>query len=134
MWREGATLSDAVPDVADDYNSLPLPFTSVLLGMGTDGHTASLFPGAEGLENAFDLSQPRLCTAITAIQSSITGKEVQRLSLTAKAISAASHVTLMITGHEKRNIFEACMSDDPESPIARIATSLQTPMQVYWAP
>ena len=134
MWRSNATPQDAAQGVDADYATLPLPLASVLLGLGSDGHTASLFPGADGLDHAFDKSRPDLCAAISAKRSAVTGDETERMTLTTKAIKEAGHVALMIVGDEKREVFETCLGTKPLSPITRIANSLDLPLQVYWAP
>lgn len=122
----------AVRDVNDRYRALKLPFDSILLGMGPDGHTASLFPGAEGLEQAFDPARSEVCAALTANKSDVTGNELDRMSLTASAIMAAPHVVLMITGEAKKQRLEEAISTESDLPIARLARL--KPFDVYWAP
>lgn len=123
---------DAEADVASRYAALNQPFNSILLGMGPDGHTASFFPEAEGLEKALDPQNPALCTALTAKRSDVTGDEVDRMSLTASAIMAANHVVLMITGTEKKQVLEDALSGNADYPVGRLAKL--KPFEVYWAP
>lgn len=108
------------------------PFSSVLLGMGADGHTASLFPEAEGLEAAFDSTQQKTCVALTARRSEVTGAEVQRMSLTARAIGAARQIVLMITGAEKRAVLEQAIQEHSGLPVTRLME--QAAIDIYWAP
>lgn len=131
MKSDHATPARGVTDVNKRFDALSLPFDSLLLGLGPDGHTASLFPGAEGIEAAFTESAPT-CVALTAIQSAVTGEEVERMSLSAKAIREAAQVVLMITGEEKKQTLESALSGDGSLPIARVHAMKQ--FEVYWAP
>lgn len=123
---------DAEASVNDRYKALSLPFDSVLLGMGLDGHTASLFPAAKGLEAAFDPVNNDMCKALTAVRSEVTGEETDRMSLTAAAIIAAKHKVMMITGAEKKQLLEEVLHSSSDLPVARLARL--APFDIYWAP
>lgn len=114
------------------YAQVKQPFDSVLLGLGSDGHTASFFPDAEGLDLALDPENPRTCVALRALRSEVTGNELDRMSITASAIGKARHVVLMITGDEKRAVLERALQVDHHLPIARLAEAVA--ITVYWAP
>jgi len=133
LWTDNETLVAAAKSAEKNYRAQPLPIDSVLLGMGPDGHTASLFPGSKGLEAAFDLSRPDLITPVTAVRSDVTGAETQRLTLTAKAITDAGHVALMLFGAEKRAVFEKALEDE-NLPVTRLIKLQRRPVQIYWAP
>lgn len=123
---------DAVEAVNDRYSAIVQPFDSVLLGMGPDGHTASFFPHAEGLEAALDPAGNHTCVPLRAIQSDVTGAETDRMSLSAPAIMAAKHVMLMITGEAKKQVLEAALDPSSDLPVGRLARI--APFDIYWAP
>jgi 6-phosphogluconolactonase len=91
-------------------------FNCVLLGMGPDGHTASLFPGTTALEET-----ERLVVAnwIEKFQSS-------RITLTVSAINHADRIIFLVSGEEKADTLKAVLEDDIKSnryPVQRIQPS-----------
>ena len=88
---------------------MPWPLDAVVLGMGDDGHTASLFPGAPGLAAALD---PQGTAWLAAIDP--PGAPHARLSLTLAALHQARQVFILIAGAAKRRVIEqAARSGDP---------------------
>lgn len=131
MKTDHAAPQEATGAVNARYGRICQPFDSILLGLGTDGHTASLFPGAKGLGAAFEL-MAQTCVAIAAVPSEVTGEETERMSLSARAIAESSHVALMITGIEKKQVLEGALQANTDLPIARLHKV--KPFDVYWAP
>jgi 6-phosphogluconolactonase len=102
------------------------PLDAVLLGMGADGHFASLFPGSPALERGLDPAAP----AVIAVPAGTPAPVQPRLSLTLPALADAGLVLLAIRGDEK---LEALDSAEAEGlPIAALMRA--APVQVYWAP
>ena len=77
-------------------------FDLVLLGMGLDGHTASLFPGSPAVKEIF-----RTVVAVHAAAASIP----QRLTLTLRPINAAARVMFLVAGAEKAKVVKAILRD-----------------------
>ena len=133
MYLPGQHITRAVPACNDRYRSLPPP-ALCLLGMGNDAHTASLFPHAEGLGAA--LTAIRLFAAIEANPSGITGPFTTRMTLTPWAILQAEHLLLLITGQEKRDVYQQALveKDFEKSPISLFLQQQQRPVEVFWCP
>ena len=115
-------------DSLDDLNATVaplLPLSVVLLGMGADMHTASMFPGAEGLDAA--LSED--ATALLPIRGG--GAPEPRITLSARVLKDAERIHIVITGDEKRAAFERAQTLPPqEAPVAAILPFAT----VHWAP
>jgi 6-phosphogluconolactonase len=88
---------------------LPLPADVVVLGMGDDGHTASWFPGADGLAEAMDLGARQLVAPIAAADAG-----EPRLTLTGRVILRARAIALEIEGEAKLATFAAALEPGPE--------------------
>ncbi len=126
----------AVEEVNRRYDAVPSPFDLVILGMGPDGHTASLFPDAEGLSHALDANSKDNCCAITAHQSPVTGEHTERMTLTLHGIMQARQLVLLITGDEKLKIYQHALHADShnELPVSAVLQQQRVPVVVYWAP
>ena len=130
--------ADASPDAAEAsvnaaIAAMPRPFDVVVLGMGDDGHTASLFPHAAGLASALDVIEPDLVRAVHAENAPATGA---RMSLTLRAILDSELIALLIRGDAKRNAYRkaAAGTDVLEAPVRAVLNQTQTPVKVFWAP
>ena len=129
MYKEGVDVSDRAVEIDADIRSLPFPFSAVLLGMGTDGHFASLFPDTEGLEQGLDPDSGVLCMPVSTVAS-----PHPRLSLTMAALSRTDEIVLLIFGEEKREVLNKALESDGPSPIARLLRQNRAPIHVIWAP
>ncbi len=118
------------------YRSLPQPFTLSILGMGNDGHTASLFPHAQGLEQAIAADCEQLTAPIIAQQSDVTGPNTERLTLTLNGLLHSERLIILLTGEQKLAVFRTAMSDGAvqDMPVRAILRQNKVPVELYWAP
>jgi 6-phosphogluconolactonase len=110
---------------------VPHPFDVVLLGMGDDGHTASLFPGSIALAKALDRSVAPGCVAINALTAPHA-----RLSLNLAALLDARRIILHIEGESKWQVYHRAKAPGPvaELPVRSVLQQKEVPTDVYWAP
>lgn len=111
------------------------PFDACVLGMGTDGHFASLFPGADGLAEALD---PASRTPAVVVHPSPLPPDAPfaRISLTLSRIMASRRLLLLIRGDDKRGVLqEARSSADPQRyPIAALLRHGGDALEIHWSP
>lgn len=136
MKNSATTARDGLADCENAYQQLAQPFDITILGMGSDGHTASLFPDAVGLAEALDPASEKLCAAITAHPSEVTGDITERMTLNLAGLLRSRTLLLLLTGEEKLNVFrEAQAGNDVNAmPVRAILQQQQVPVTLYWAP
>lgn len=106
----------------------------VVLGMGEDGHTASLFPGMRGLDDA--LASPRPYFAVDARGCPGAEPWPRRISITPAGIASAHTRLLLIRGVQKRALLEHVLAgDDPmEFPVRIGFLTPGAPLRILWCP
>lgn len=131
LWNGAATPSQAVAERQQALRALPRPFDAVVLGMGEDGHTASLFPGAAGLAAALD---PAGVDTLVAIDP--PGAPYPRLSLTLAALLDSRQLYLPLSGDRKRAIYRQARDEcrPLTLPVAAVLCQATVPVAVYLAP
>lgn len=122
-----ATAAAGVPLATHGVDAIARPFDAVVLGMGEDGHTASLFPGLPELATLLD---PEAGTAVAATEAPVAPHE--RITLTAKRLLDARRLYLSISGDAKRKVYESAVDGAPATtlPIGAFLRQVRVPMVV----
>jgi len=122
LYADAETPEEKLPALAEALTP-ELPLSVVLLGMGADMHTASIFPGADQLDLALN-GDDRL------VAMRAPGAPEPRITLSAQVLKAAISRHLVIVGGEKRAAFERAQHLTPEeAPVAAILNGTT----VHWA-
>ena len=106
------------------------PFDAVMLGMGEDGHIASLLPGDPGLPAAMDPASDRLTVSVP---EGLGKPPVARISLTFAALLQSRAIFLLIAGETKREVV-ARAEHGADLPVAALISQARVPVRILWSP
>ena len=104
-------------------------FACAMVGMGTDGHFASLFPDADCLEAGLALDNARFYVPVRTSAS-----PHPRISMTLSSLLASDEVLLFFFGEEKLAVYENAHTVDKTYPVTALLEQQETPVSLYWAP
>jgi 6-phosphogluconolactonase len=106
------------------------PFDAVMLGMGEDGHIASLIPGDPGLAAGLDPKSEALTVSVPA---GLGKPPLPRISLTLSALLQSRAVFLLVAGEAKRDIILRAQAG-ADLPVAALISQARVPVRVLWSP
>jgi 6-phosphogluconolactonase len=131
LYIESKDPEAALPQVTANIAKLTLPFDVVVLGMGSDGHTASLFPGGDHLDDAL---RPDNTARVLPMRAPDAPEP--RITLTLSALASTRAMYLHIEGAEKKVVFDRAMSADARdrAPIRNVLESSPVTPGVFWCP
>jgi len=115
----------------ETFARVPRPFDLTLLGMGDDGHTASLFPGSPNLSIALAPTAAAGCVGMRAPTA-----PQPRLSLNLSALLDSRRMLIVIEGEGKLSTYEAANGAGAieEMPVRALLRQTRVPVEVIWAP
>ena len=110
---------------------LPRPVDVTVLGMGDDGHTASLFPGSPNLRSALDLETPEGYIGMWSPSAPHA-----RLSLNLTALLDSRRLLIVLLGEAKLRTYAAACGSGPieKMPVRAVLRQQRVPVKVVWAP
>ncbi len=122
---DGAEVTEQLLD------KVPMPFDVLILGMGEDGHTASLFPGADNLKLGLDMHSNRKVIGMTPLTAPL-----DRITLTLPIILSSKNIYLHLVGESKINVLEQAEqgTDFNQMPIRAVIQQDNVNVIGFWAP
>jgi 6-phosphogluconolactonase len=110
--------------------AVPRPFDVVVLGMGDDGHFASLFPQAQQLSRGLDHANKNRCIAVDPVTAPHA-----RMSLTLAALLDSRRIVLQLSGANKWKVYQQAQlaGEVKDLPIRAVLNQTKTAIEVYWA-
>ncbi len=117
-------------DYAEGVLKRLVPFDAVILGMGEDGHIASLIPGSPVLAQAMD-PQGQALTAESP--QGFGSPPVARITLTLSALLKSHAIFLLIAGEAKRQVITEALAG-ADFPVRAILNQAQAPVRIFWTP
>jgi 6-phosphogluconolactonase len=128
MFAANSAIDDRCRELSEQLRTLPLPFSVSLLGMGEDGHFASLFPDAANLDKGLQQESSDWCMPVSTAAS-----PHPRISLTLSALLNSEEILLLIFGDKKRHVLEQASKDSGNYPVAQLLKQNTTPVRTFWA-
>ena len=107
MYCEDTDIYSAQKLCSKKMKEMLYPFDVLILGMGSDAHTASLFPENIKLEEAYNLKNENFCITIEP-----TTAPFLRMSLTLRAILSAKHIYIHFEGEEKIAVYQEAINGE----------------------
>lgn len=129
LKQPGATPADGLERVRAELADLALPIDVLILGMGNDGHTASLFPDAPELEAAMNPECQEIVAAATP-----ASQPQKRITLTWPPLRDARFTALHLKGEDKLQTLERALSEPDKVLEMPIRAFLKPGLQLFWSP
>ena len=129
LYKENIDPLDSVDMCSKLFKNELFPCDVLILGMGDDSHTASLFPNNVKLKEGIDLNNENYCVSMTPLKAEHT-----RMSLTLSAILKADNIYLLIQGINKKEVYEKALKEDNFllSPISAVLKNEKKQIEVYY--
>lgn len=128
LKQAGDSAAEGQPACEKALAQMPWPLDVLILGMGNDGHTASLFPDAPELTEALAPRNSNRCVAVHP-----PSVAQARMSLTRSTLEQAQHTVLHIKGEQKLETLQQALAGLQAVPEMPIRAFLRPKLRVYWS-
>ena len=114
--------------LAEMREGMKTPFFDLIwIGMGVDGHIASLFPNIDP-----QMDDPDIVRRITP-DPLPPEAPFDRLTMTLPALVRTKHLMLVIKGNDKKTVIDAAIAGENDFPIARLLRAATSPVTIFWS-
>lgn len=128
LKQPGKTPADGLAAVEAALADLHLPLDVLILGMGNDGHTASLFPDAPELDEALDTDSAAIVSPMTP-----PSQPQERITLTLRALNQAGFTALHLKGDDKLETLQSACNDLEQVHEMPIRAFLRPGLEIFWS-
>ena len=128
MYQQGVGVAERCEQLQQVMVNQPRPHSITLLGMGEDGHFASLFPDFDRLEDGLRADTEAYCMPVKTVASPHS-----RITLTLPALLNSSEILLLFFGPAKREVYEQSKRKGSTYPLASLLQQNRTRVHVIWA-
>ena len=130
LFHAADSAAQSIMELENQVAKLKTPFDAVVLGMGSDGHTASFFPGGDNLVEAVGMQTKRMLSYMRA-----PGAGELRITFTLPVVVNAGFLALHIEGQEKLAVFDNASGEgDANAMPVRHVLNNAPHLQIFWAP
>ncbi len=128
-YQDAVSIAERCASLTREIEAVPNPLASCLLGMGSDGHIASLFSDSESFAEGISIDSQALCLPVHTRAS-----DVPRLTLTLPALVRSEEVLLLFFGDEKRDVYQQAVASETAYPVSRLLHQTRAAVSAFWAP
>ena len=134
MKNSALTAQEGETECNHNYRKMPYPFSLTMLGMGPDGHIASLFPEQSIINKASGPDTLNQCIAIDATGCEVAGDYPERMSLTFDALLNSDLIIILMIGLNKHQVLQQALKEysPVKSPVSALLHQTNTPIEIHW--
>ncbi len=132
LMHDSLAIEQVAARANQDFRALQQAMDMVVIGMGSDGHIASLFVESADYQHAMDLQ----CTeAVLPIRFAEQDDKIDRISFSLVELLKAKKIFICITGDEKRRVLEQSLDGNaPEYAVAQLLKRYRQSVEIFWSP